>query len=160
MNRRLIALLLILAAITVIQSFLPPLMVYGINFSPDLFLVFLTFLAVHYGRVTAILFGFVMGLYQDLSTQMSLLGLYAFIKSLSGYTLGSVHNYYAVWESWVRDLVVFGCYIIHFGIYNIIYLYGGSFSFGRGLLLTIIPSGLNMLLYLILRKTIITATND
>ena len=135
-----------------IQSALPRITVSGIPFTPDLLLVFLALAGVRKGRIFAVFTGFSLGILQDLTTQVNLLGLYAFIKSLSGYALGTIFQYREYWNRTVRLLAVMVCFLIHFGIYAFVTLYGSEVQIIDFLRLIFIPALLNWILYIILEK--------
>lgn len=62
------------------------------NFTPDLFVILIIYIALNEGKVTGILSGFTVGLMQDLVFSVGFLGLSSFTKSLSGFFVGFFTN--------------------------------------------------------------------
>ena len=92
----------IVLGVILAQAYSPAIYLYNIHFAPDFTLVYLTFLAIFYGRFHAILTGFVLGLFQDMVTQASIIGLFTLIKSLSGFGLGTLFLYKTVWKRKIK----------------------------------------------------------
>jgi len=147
------AIIFVLAVIA--QRLIPGIQLGGFNFKPDMFLIFLTYLAIHYNRFTGILAGFGFGLIQDFTPQVSLLGIYSFVKSISGYTIGTFHYYRTVWTAPIKLAVLFLCYIIHFLIYYYVTLNGSFFPFISMMLVVIAHSAINLLVVIILDRFIV-----
>jgi len=62
------------------------------NFTPDLFVILIIYIALNEGKVTGVLSGFTVGLIQDLVFSVGFLGLSSFTKSLSGFFVGFFTN--------------------------------------------------------------------
>lgn len=62
------------------------------NFTPDLFVILIIYIALNEGKVTGTLSGFTVGLIQDLVFSVGFLGLSSFTKSLSGFFVGFFAN--------------------------------------------------------------------
>ena len=116
MNRILVRIVITFLVI-LCQAYFPQITIFNTNFTPDILLVFLTIIAFSWGNVQVIFIGFIIGLCQDFSTQVDLLGMFAFAKSISGYGLLTLTGYSKIWSSIVRYSVLLGIYFIHFLIY-------------------------------------------
>lgn len=145
---------LVFIAVVIIQTLLPNIIVVHHPVTLDLFLLYLTVIALTYNQLTAIVIGFIMGLIQDISTQSYMLGAFAFMKSLTGYLLGGINNFKQIWGRKIRFLFVFGCYIIHFTVYHYIYLTRNHESLIIGVKLVLIHSLINMLVLWFIDKFI------
>ena len=53
----------------------------------------------------------------DLISQVTLLGLFSFIKSLSAYLIGSINLHESVWDRKVKYIVLIATYFTHFFLY-------------------------------------------
>ena len=86
------------------------------RFQADIILVYITVLAITYGRFTAIIAGFFAGLFQDLALG-EILGIFSLSKSIAAYSLGSIFNYRNIWAKNIQYYVVLASYVLHFFIY-------------------------------------------
>lgn len=105
----------IILLIILVQSYIP--IIYlgkGFNFVPDFLLIYMTYLSVLHKRYVLIFSGFILGLLQDFSTQVNLLGLFAFSKSITGYLLGYFYDYHRIWRPSIKILFLLMIYFIHF----------------------------------------------
>jgi len=91
--------------IVFLQSYIPVIYFSNLNFSPDIILVYLVFIGMIYGRFYTILIGFFLGISQDFITQSSILGLFSLLKSMMGYSLGTLLLYKNIWD--IRTKLVF-----------------------------------------------------
>ena len=107
-----------------IQLFIPVININGFIIVPDILIIFLTYIGFYYGRSQAILFGFLFGFFQDFSTQLELLGIMSFIKSIVGFSLGSLSLYRFIWSVKFRLCMIFIIYIFHFSIFYFISMNG------------------------------------
>ena len=107
-----------------LQAIFPAFQFKSISIQPDLLLVLLTYVALSFGGTIAIIFGFVNGLIQDLTTQASLVGVLALSKSVAAYLLFFLNNYSQVWTRKLKFMWIFGAYFTHFLIYAYFYLRG------------------------------------
>ena len=82
----------------VLQIFIPVININGLEITPDILIIFLTYIGYYYGRLETIIMGFLLGLIQDFVTQYELIGMMAFVKSLSGYGLGTMALYRNIWH--------------------------------------------------------------
>ncbi|MBC8213935.1 MAG: rod shape-determining protein MreD [Candidatus Marinimicrobia bacterium] len=144
--------LLIVTAI--LQVIFPSISIKSILLKPDLFLLFLTYIALRYGRFSSVLFGFCLGFIQDITTQIELLGAFSFIKSITGYLLGSIFDYERIWSKQIRWLVIVGIYFVHFSIYYFIQLNGSLTTFLVGTMLVSIHATINLAFLFLMNKFI------
>jgi len=114
--------------ILVLQIFIPLIDINGLGITPDILIIFLTYMGYYYGRLETIIMGFLLGLMQDFATQFELIGIMAFIKSLIGYALGTMALYRSIWHRNFRILFIFIIYLLHFYIYYYIILNGTTIS--------------------------------
>ena len=104
------------------QLFIPVINISGIEFTPDLLIIFLTYIGYYYGRLEAIILGFLFGIIQDFATQFELIGVMSLIKSLIGYCLGTMALYRDIWHRNFRLLIIFSIYLFHFIIFQSIFM--------------------------------------
>ena len=138
--------------VIVLQSILPAIRIQDNSLTPDLFLLLITYFALNHGRYLTIIIGFILGTLQDFTTQSGLLGVYGFVKSLSGFSLGTIYNYRVVWSKSVKYGFIFSCYIFHFMIYYYVVLTGTANSLAFGLKLILIHSIISIILIWIVDK--------
>ena len=106
----------------VLQIFIPVININGLKITPDILIIFLTYIGYYYGKLETIIMGFLLGLIQDFVTQYELIGIMAFVKSLIGYGLGSMALYRSIWHKNLRIIFIFSLYFLHFYIYYYIKL--------------------------------------
>ena len=106
----------------VLQIFIPVININGLEMTPDILIIFLTYIGYYYGRLETIIMGFLLGLIQDFVTQYELIGIMAFVKSLIGYGLGTMALYRSIWHRNLRIIFIFSLYFLHFYIYYYIKL--------------------------------------
>ena len=113
---------IVLAALFVLltQIFIPVITFYNFRFAPDILIIFLSYIGLYYGRVLTIIIGFLLGLSQDLITQLELMGAMAFTKSVIGFCLGTLNLYPNVWSGRFKLFFIFIMYNFHFFIFNFI----------------------------------------
>lgn len=116
-NNKLLIHSLFLLFVIIFQAYFPIIYVGSVTISPDIVLVYISIMAILYGRFPIIFLAFFLGLVQDLISQVSLLGLFSFIKSLSAYFVGSINSHESVWDRKVKYMVLIGTYFIHFFFY-------------------------------------------
>ena len=83
----------------------------------DFFLVCLTVLVFLNHTYHIIFFAFLLGLFQDFVVQFEMIGLYAFIKSLSVFCIGYSKQFNHLWIRNIKLLYIFLVYFFHFLIY-------------------------------------------
>ncbi len=146
--------IIITFSVILLQAYFPQITILGISFSPDILLVFLTVIAFLWGSVQTIVIGFIIGLCQDFTTQVELLGMFAFAKSISGYGLTALCGYAQIWSRFVKYLVLFGIYTLHFMVYFYVSLNNLESSFILGLSLVLIQSISTLVVFRIINKFI------
>ena len=95
--------------VIILQIFIPVININGLAMTPDILIIFLAYIGYYYGRMEAIIMGFLLGLIQDFVTQVELIGIMAFVKSLIGYGLGTLALYRNIWH---RNFRIFFIFII------------------------------------------------
>ena len=110
--------------VLIFQIFIPIININGLEITPEILIIFLTYIGYYYGRMETIIIGFLLGVIQDIVTQYELIGIMAFIKSLIGYGLGTMALYRSVWHRNFRIIFIFIIYLLHFYIYHYIKLNG------------------------------------
>ena len=83
------------------------------NFQVDIILIYITVLAIIYGRFSIIIVGFFAGLVQD-ALILSSLGVFSLSKSIVAFCVGSIFNYRTIWSRRTQYLIIFSSYLIHF----------------------------------------------
>ena len=146
--------ILLTIMVLVLQIFIPAISINGLEMTPDILIIFLTYIGYYYSRMEAIIMGFILGLMQDFVTQYELIGIMAFIKSLIGYGLGTIALYRSIWHRNFRILFIFIIYLLHFYIYHFIKLSGAPISYFLFLKIILIQTILCFTILLILDKTI------
>ena len=107
------------------QIYFPVISIAVLQIQPDICLLYITVIAILYGRFFAVIIGFFMGLIQDFSTQAELLGVLSFSKSITAYLIGSIYSYKTIWSKGFQHVVILISYIIHFFLY--FYLFSRTF---------------------------------
>ena len=120
--------ILLAIIVLVIQIFIPVININGLDLTPDILIIFLAYIGYYYGRMEAIIMGFLLGLIQDFVTQFELIGIMAFVKSLIGYGLGTMALYHSIWPRNFRIFFIFIIFLLHFYIYYYIKLNGITIS--------------------------------
>ena len=116
-NNKLLIHSLFLLGVIIIQAYFPIIYLGSVTISPDITLVYISIMAILFGRFTIIFLAFFLGLAQDLISQVTLIGLFSFIKSLSAYFIGSINLHDSVWNRKVKYMVLIATYFIHFFLY-------------------------------------------
>lgn len=132
-----------------LQAMFPAFQFNSISIQPDLLLVLLTYVALSFGGTVALIFGFVNGLIQDLTTQASLVGVLALSKSVAAYLLYFLNNYSQVWTRKMKFLWIYGAYFTHFLIYGYFYLRGKELGLLVGFDAILIHSIISFSIYLL-----------
>ena len=117
MNKRIDISLILLVLILIIQAFIPKIYL-GLNIYivPDIILVYMVYLSLIHERYYMIILGFILGFLQDVISQISLMGLFAFNKAIIGYILGTISLYNKVWNNYLKVFFIFCTFFIHFFI--------------------------------------------
>jgi rod shape-determining protein MreD len=98
------------------------------GFLPDLFILYLVYIAVRRGQIEATIFGFAIGLLQDIIT-IKFLGLAALSKTIAGFVTGYFYNENTIEQTLgsYRYLLLIGtCSIIHNIVYFTIFFQGNE----------------------------------
>ena len=120
--------------IIIFQILMPSIAVFHIEITPDLILILIVYLGYFYKRFEAIILSFFLGFIQDLSTQLSLIGIMTFNKTIIGYFFASISLYHSIWNKYFRYSIIFFLFFIHFIIYyyikynNIEFVLGSFFG--------------------------------
>jgi rod shape-determining protein MreD len=113
---------------------------------PDVLLIFVVYLAVREGRLTATVAGFILGLLLDLlGGESSVLGLSALTKSISGFAAGfyfSEGRTFQTLGSYRFVVLVMVVSFVHNMMYFLIYLQGSDIGFGDAVFLHAVPGTL------------------
>ncbi len=92
-----------------------------IGIKPDFVLLYVIYLGYREGRVSGVLYGFSLGLLQDVAAASAFIGLSALIKSIIGFGAGYLHGKYhmvnPIWLGLVAILLILFGQILYFGIY-------------------------------------------
>ena len=155
MNSSVINRIIFLAIIVlVVQIFIPVININSLEITPDILIIFLAYIGYYYGRMEAIIMGFLLGLIQDFVTQFEMIGIMAFVKSLIGYCLGSMALYRSIWHRNFRLLFIFFIYFLHFFIYHYIKLNGTAVSNFLYLKIILIHTIVCFVIFIIFDKSI------
>ena len=84
-NHKIILHSIFLLSVIIIQAYFPIIYLGSLTISPDITLVYISIMAILYGRFNIIFIAFFLGLFQDLISQVTLLGLFSFLKTLATY---------------------------------------------------------------------------
>jgi len=143
--------ILILSIVFFFQSIFPAIYFLSFKIYPDFLLIILLYFSSNNSRFASILIGFCIGFIQDLISEVELIGIYSFIKSLIGYLFGSLKKYDGFYSKKILNIFIFIIFIIHFSIYYFV-KFNNIFDFAIFLQLVFINSLINMFIYLILHE--------
>tara|TARA_B100001115_G_C15842738_1_gene423103 strand:+ start:1184 stop:1657 length:474 start_codon:yes stop_codon:yes gene_type:complete len=143
--------ILILLIVFFFQSIFPAIYFQSFKIYPDFPLILLLYFSFKNSRFMSILIGFCIGLFQDITSEVELIGIYSFIKSLTGYLFGTLKKYYGFYSKTILNIIVFIIFVIHFSIYYFV-KFNNIFDFVIFLELVCINSLINMFLYIILNE--------
>ena len=99
--------------VLILQSYWPPIPIRGESFQVDVVLIYITILAIMYGRFNIIIVAFFAGLIQDAILTTSF-GVFSLSKSVAVFCIGSIFYYRTIWSKHTQYLVIFSSYLIHF----------------------------------------------
>ena len=156
MNKSFIKVLLLIVVILNIQIFIPAFSFNDLNIVADVLIILLTYMGFYYGRFYTIILGFILGITQDLITQIDLLGAMALTKSAIGFGLGTLELYRKIWSIKSRMLFILLMYFLHFLIFYCIKFNGVSIPISISIQLIVINSLISYFVLFIIEKTIIT----
>ena len=109
---------IIFFAVLLVQFFFPSIDLYSFKIVPDFLLILLTLYSFQNDRLYCVIIGFFMGLFQDLVSQMDLIGVLALSKSVSGFLLGTLRKYLSFFTKKIVYLNIIFIYGIHSSIYS------------------------------------------
>ena len=121
-NNRLLIHTLFLLGVIILQAYIPIIYFGPMKIYPDITLVYISIMSILFGRFSSIFLGFFLGLAQDLISQVELLGLFSFIKSLSAYFIGSINLHKSMWNRKVKYAVLIATYFLHFFLYFYVFI--------------------------------------
>lgn len=106
-----------------LQGFLPSLILAdGLVVTCDLFLIYLTWLALNKKLYQIIVFAFFIGMFQDLVVQPETVGLYSFIKVISVYFISYLKKVTSLWNELSKLLYLFSIYFSHYFLYHYVFI--------------------------------------
>ena len=141
--------------VLMLQIFIPAITFYNLRVVPDILIIFLSYLGFYYGRFFTIIIGFLLGLSQDLITQLELMGAMAFTKSVLGFGLGTLNLYPNIWSGRFKIFFIFILYNLHFFIFNFIRFNGIKVDSLIVAKITIINSLISFVILIIIDKIIL-----
>ena len=106
-----------------LQGFLPSVILAdGLVVTCDLFLIYLTWLALNKKLYQIIVFAFFIGMFQDLVIQSETVGLYSFIKVISVYFINYLKKVASLWNELSKLLYLFIVYFSHYFLYHYVFI--------------------------------------
>ena len=106
-----------------LQGFLPTVILAdGLVVTCDLFLIYLTWLALNKKLYQIIVFAFFIGMFQDLVIQPETVGLYSFIKVISVYFINYLKKVASLWNELSKLLYLFIVYFSHYFLYHYVFI--------------------------------------
>jgi rod shape-determining protein MreD len=137
---------IIIGLVLLQTTFIPFISVSG--YLPDLFILYLVYIALHRGQIEATIYGFIIGLLQDIIT-IRFFGLAAFSKTISGFVVGYFYNEDTIEQtlgSYRYPLLIGMCSIVHNFLYFSIFFQGSE----NAIFFSVLESALGMTLYTII----------
>jgi rod shape-determining protein MreD len=128
MHRYITSALIVIGLLFIQTMFLPFIALSG--YLPDLFILYLVYIALRRGQIEATVNGFIMGLLQDIITTQ-FFGLTALSKTIAGFVAGYFFNENTAEQtlgSYRYVLLVTLCSIVHDIIYFVIFFQGSTGS--------------------------------
>tara|TARA_B100001029_G_C15046087_1_gene447238 strand:+ start:1103 stop:1603 length:501 start_codon:yes stop_codon:yes gene_type:complete len=119
-NKSILEICSIIILVFVMQIFIPAFEFSGIPIVADINLLMLTYIGFYYGRFYSIILGFLIGFFQDIFTQIELVGVMAFTKSAISFGLGTLKLYQNIWSYNSKLLFIFAIYNLHYFIFYFI----------------------------------------
>ena len=120
---------LIVIGLLLLQTTFIPFISLG-GYLPDIFLIYLVFIALRRGQIEATISGFIIGLLQDIVTT-KFFGLAALSKTIAGFTAGYFFNENTVEQtlgSYRFILLIALCSIVHDLVYFTVFFQGSEAS--------------------------------
>ena len=97
-----------------VQFYFPTIFIKGFHLTPDILLIFITYIAMDENKKIIMFFGFMLGLMQDLITQSDLIGAFTFSKTLIAYCLSYLYDYRKIWTREIKFIFIFAIYLLNF----------------------------------------------
>jgi len=141
---------LISLILIVIQGYLPIISISnGLFITCDLFLIYLTIIALRKELYKVIIFAFFIGMFQDFVIQSGTMGLYAFLKVISVYFISYINRVQNLWSISYKILYLFFIYFLHYFLYHFVFINELSIHL---LIYIIIETIVNIVLFIICDK--------
>ena len=149
-NNSLIVPIFISFFLILIQGFLPSLILTDwLVVTCDLFLIYLTWLALNKKLYQIIVFAFFIGMFQDLVIQPETVGLYSFIKVISVYFINYLKKVASLWNELSKLLYLFIIYFSHYFLYHYVFINEFTSIF---LVYIFLESVFNLIIFIIFDK--------
>ena len=133
-----------------LQGFLPSVILAdGLVITCDLFLIYLTWLALNKKLYQIIVFAFFIGMFQDLVIQPETVGLYSFIKVISVYFINYLKKVTSLWNDSSKLLYLFIIYFSHYFLYHYVFIIEFTSIF---LIYIFLESVFNLIIFIICDK--------
>ena len=113
--------LILLILFSFVQFYLPSIVINKILIVPDIFLVLITYISIRYDRDITMVFAFLCGFLQDFITQIELIGLLSFTKTITGFLLGNIKYFKFLWTKDIKLIFIFCVYFLHFSVFYYVY---------------------------------------
>jgi len=113
--------LILLILFSFVQFYLPSIVINKILIVPDIFLVLITYISIRYDRDITMVFAFLCGFLQDFITQIELIGLLSFTKTITGFLLGNIKYFKFLWTKDIKLIFIFCVYLLHFSVFYYVY---------------------------------------
>lgn len=98
----------------IMQFYFPTIFMGGFHLTPDILLIFITYIAMDENKKIIMIFGFILGLMQDLVTQTDLMGAFTFSKTLIAYCISYLYDYRKIWTREIKFIFIFSMYLLSF----------------------------------------------
>lgn len=108
-------------AVLLLQLFLSEFLAIG-RVRPDFLLIFVIYVSILEGSLTGVIFGFSLGLLEDVVSAGSFLGLAPLTKSITGFLVGKLQGRFARMNPIVFHVLWVGAVLFHFILYLFIRL--------------------------------------
>ena len=82
--------------------------------SLDVFLIYLTFLALIYETSYIIVFAFILGLFQDFVINIDIIGITSFLKPLTVYLVSVIKSTKFIWNFYFKIIYLFSVFLLYF----------------------------------------------
>ena len=135
-----------------IQGYLPSISLgSGLVITCDLFLIYLTLLALKKELYKVIIIAFLMGIFQDFVIQPDTVGLFAFLKVISVYFISHINKVESLWPELYKIIYLLVIYFFHYYLYHFVFINEFSLLILSYIFLETI---FNIILFMLWRKII------